>query len=839
MTTTAGHLAYAEGDPATVIDPGLTLADPDDANMVSARVAISAGFEPASDALGFSNQNGISGNYNAATGVLTLSGTASKADYRAALRSVTFHSSSSHPAASKTVGFRVNDGTSSSNTATKQIDSSSENPPVVTTSSGNTAYTEQAPATVIDSAVVVSDPDNANLASAQVSISAGRQSGDTLGFTDTPSVHGSYNAGTGVLTLTGSDTVANYQAALRSIIFTSTSDNPPASETVSFTVNDGTLDSNTATKGIAITPVDDAPVAVADGYSVNEETPLSVNAASGVLANDTDVDTAHGSLTAVLGTAPGHASSFTLNANGSFDYTPATNFNGSDSFTYHANDGFLDSNTVTVTITVSPVNHAPVLDITKNPVLTAENEDAGAPSGAVGTLVSDLVEIGGALDNVSDPDPGALTGIALSFVDTSNGSWFYSTDGGSSWHAVGPVADNSALLLAANANTRLYFEPAANFNGNLNSALTFHAWDRTSGSIGQSGVDVSGGHNGGSTAFSAASDSAALLINAVDDAPVAVADGYSVNEETPLSVNAASGVLANDTDVDTAHGSLTAVLGTAPGHASSFTLNANGSFDYTPATNFNGSDSFTYHANDGFLDSNTVTVTITVNPVNDAPVVTTSSGTTAYTENAAGVAVDASVLASDVDNTNLAHATVSISSGFETGDVLGYPALIGSITGTYHPLTGVLDLTGSDTVANYQLALASITFSETGDNPSTSRTVSFSVNDGALDSNTATKDIVITPVNDAPTVTTSVGSLSYAESDPPTVIDPGVTVSDPDSATMASATIQITGNHASPEDVLGFANTAHHHRLLQRAPPACWPSPAATRWPTTRPRCSR
>ncbi len=100
---------------------------------------------------------------------------------------------------------------------------------------------------------------------------------------------------------------------------------------------------------------------------------------------------------------------------------------------------------------------------------------------------------------------------------------------------------------------------------------------------------------------------------------------------------------------------------------------------------------------------------------------------------------------------------MSISAGFEAGDVLAYPALIGSITGTYHPLTGVLDLTGSDTVANYQLALASITFSETGDNPSTSRTVSFSVNDGTLDSNTATKDIVITPVNDAPTVTTSVG----------------------------------------------------------------------------------
>jgi hypothetical protein len=808
VTTSAGVVNYVEGDPDTPIDTGLTLTDPDSANMAGARVAITAGLEPATDHLGFSNQHGISGNYDAASGVLTLSGTASKADYRTALRSVTFRSTSSNPAASKTVGFTVNDGSLNSNTATRDIAiGPSDNPPTVTTSSGSTAYTEQAPATVVDSGVTVGDPDSANLQSATVSISAGFQAGDTLGFSNQNGISGTYHAGTGVLNLTGSASLANYQLALQSITFSETSDTPTPTRTISFTVNDGTLDSNTATKGIAITAVDDAPVAVADGYSTSEETPLSVNAATGVLANDTDVDTAHGSLTAALVTPPSHFSAFTLHANGSFDYTPATNFTGTDTFTYKANDGSLDSNTVTVTITVTEVNHAPVLDASKTPVLNAENEDPGAPSGAVGTPVSKLVDIGGPLNNVSDADAGAVTGIAVTAADTSSGSWSYSTDGGSTWHALGAVSGTSARLLAANASTRLYFLPTTDFNGSVSPALTFRAWDQTSGSNGQAGVDTSGANHGGSTAFSSATDTADLTINAVDDAPVAVPDGYSIPEDVGILVLVGVGVLANDTDIDTPHSSLTAVLVTPPSHATSFTLNADGSFDYTPVTNFNGTDTFTYKANDGSLDSNTVTVTITVNPVDDPPVVTTSSGSGSYTENAAGLTIDPAVTVTDIDSTNLTLATVSISGGFQAGDVLAYPAPIGSIASTYNPGTGVLTLSGSDTVANYQLALQSITFSETSDTPNPTRTISFTVNDGTLDSNTATKGIAITPVNDPPVVTTSTGAVSYSEGDPATAIDPGLSVTDPDSANLSGATIAITGNFASAEDVLGFVNT--------------------------------
>jgi hypothetical protein len=105
-------------------------------------------------------------------------------------------------------------------------------------------------------------------------------------------------------------------------------------------------------------------------------------------------------------------------------------------------------------------------------------------------------------------------------------------------------------------------------------------------------------------------------IVAVNAAPTAQPDNYSTNEDTPLSVPA-PGVLANDTDPD--NDPLTAVLGSSPQHAASFAFAANGSFSYTPDPNYNGPDSFTYHASDGTLSSNTVTVSIMVNSVNDAP----------------------------------------------------------------------------------------------------------------------------------------------------------------------------------------------------------------------------
>ena len=95
--------------------------------------------------------------------------------------------------------------------------------------------------------------------------------------------------------------------------------------------------------------------------------------------------------------------------------------------------------------------------------------------------------------------------------------------------------------------------------------------------------------------------------------PTAVADGYATNENTPLHVSA-PGVLGNDSDPNPGD-SITAVLVSGPSHASSFSLNSNGSFNYTPAPNFSGKDTFKYKARDSYnSNSSAATVTITVNP---------------------------------------------------------------------------------------------------------------------------------------------------------------------------------------------------------------------------------
>ncbi|MFL5493853.1 MAG: Ig-like domain-containing protein [Gemmatimonadales bacterium] len=120
----------------------------------------------------------------------------------------------------------------------------------------------------------------------------------------------------------------------------------------------------------------------------------------------------------------------------------------------------------------------------------------------------------------------------------------------------------------------------------------------------------------GSTDFAGSTSSA--ITQVVAAAPLAADDAYPVNEDASLSVDAGSGVLHNDTPSS----GVTAELVAGPSNQSSFTLNPDGSFDYTPVADFNGTDSFTYRTNDGSLTSNTATVTITVNPVNDAPAFT-------------------------------------------------------------------------------------------------------------------------------------------------------------------------------------------------------------------------
>ncbi len=195
VETESGSASYTEGGDAAEISPLLTVDDPDTANLTGATVSITTG-RLSGDTLSFDTQNGITGNYDSGTGVLTLSGPSSVENYQTALRSVRYSSTSNSPGTSRTVSFQVNDGEAAnnlSNTATRNISITEVNSaPEITTSTGTTSFTENDPAIEVDNALTVTDSDSSDLVGATVEITSGYAGGeDELLFTDQNGITGS------------------------------------------------------------------------------------------------------------------------------------------------------------------------------------------------------------------------------------------------------------------------------------------------------------------------------------------------------------------------------------------------------------------------------------------------------------------------------------------------------------------------------------------------------------------------------------------------------------------------------------------------------------------------
>jgi hypothetical protein len=536
VTATAGNLAYTENAAATAIDPGLTVTDSDSTNLTGATISITAGFVSAQDTLAFTNQLGITGTYNSGTGVLTLAGTTTVANYQTALRSVTYQNSSDNPTASRTITFSATDGFTigsatrgiaitavndapvntvpgpqSTNEDTAKVFSSgngnqisvadvdlganpikitlsstngkltlstisglsfttgdgtddalmvftgtlanvntalnglsftptldftgaaslqivsddqgstgtggaltdtdsvnitvnaANDPPVVTATAGNLPYTENAAATAIDPGLTVTDPDSTNLTGATVAITANFASGqDVLAFTNQLGITASYNSGTGVLTLTGTTTVANYQTALRSVTYQNSSDNPStATRTVTFTANDGTTTSS-ATRGIAVSAVNDAPVnTVPGGQGTAQNTPLVFSTVNSNAISVADVDAGTNTIQVTLTATNG-----TLTLSG----TSGLSFAFSDGNGTGAGDGTADA-TMTFRGTLANVNAAlngmsfnPTSGFTGTGSVAITSNDLGN-SGSGGPLTdTDSVSIQVGVTNISIAD---------------------------------------------------------------------------------------------------------------------------------------------------------------------------------------------------------------------------------------------------------------------------------------------------------------------------------------------------------------------------------------------------------------------------------------------------
>ncbi len=369
--------------------------------------------------------------------------------------------------------------------------------------------------------------------------------------------------------------------------------------------------------------------AVADTYFATEETVLTVGAAAGVRSNDTVTAPIDVRAELVAGPARGTLS---FNADGSFNYTPAANLSGPDSFTYRLRDGVGVTNTATVTINVANTNDAPVA---VNDTYTTAEDTALTVSAVAGqtalTMVSDAGDyIGqGQTYNLS-PTTGnfSVTGnanyLAVRYQNPNNSSDYWSLNFRSPF-------DNTPLA----AGTYLNAERAS---------------FRT---LGKPGLDVTGQHRGSNTLTG--QFTILQIETSTNGAITKFAADFEQHSEgrTPAlrgsirfnyAPGAGAGVLANDSDADRDPLTVTVVSGPAHGQLA---LNPNGTFTYTPEANYSGPDSFTYKANDGALDSNVAAVTLTVTPVNDAPVGVNDTATTAE-----DAAVNIDVLANDTDVEN-------------------------------------------------------------------------------------------------------------------------------------------------------------------------------------------
>jgi len=779
--------AFTEDGPAVVALPNLTVSDVDDARLASATVTVGGGFSAGEDVLDFTDQNGISGSWSGATGVLTLTGSASLADYQAALRSVRYRDVSEDPSTvTRGLTVEVDDGEASSNSATASVTVTAVNDlPAVTAGGGSPTYSEgDATGVVVDPAITVTDPDDAELAIATVTISAGFDGGgDELTFSDTSAVVGSWNGLTGVLTLAGPATAAEFQAALRTVGLRSTSADPaPGPRTVSFTVSDATGAGAAATTTVAFDLVDDAPtVATSAGQTVWAGADVALDAA--LTVSDPDSARLTGATVTVSGgyRAAEDELTFTDQAGiaGAWDALTGTLTLSGDApiadwqaalrtVAYRHNGALVDDATRTVTFAVENARRSagatkqlvfgdpPAIDLPSGGLAYTENDPATAIDGAL---------------TVTDPDGGELTGatVALTSGFAAGEDQLSATTSGTAITA----SYSAGTLTLSGSDTLAHYQQV------LRTVAYRNASDDPATAPRTAELTVTDG-------LLSAADSTTVTVTAVNDAPVVTTSGgtadYTEDDTAWVAVDPAVSV----TDVD--DGQLTGATvrvtaNLAPGEdlltftpdgeiagayvAETGTLTLSGTATvaayqaalrtvrYANADTLDPSTAVrtvSITVTDGTTASAAATRDVTVRAVDDAPVVS-STDSLDYREDDAPTAIVPTLTVTDGDSAQLVGARVEVSANFRAAEDMVTFVNQNGITGSYNAATGRLTLTGSATVAQYQAALRSVTYSNSSQDPSEAeRSVTITVDDGELESDAVVRPITVRAVNDAPVV---------------------------------------------------------------------------------------
>jgi VCBS repeat-containing protein len=510
------------------------------------------------------------------------------------------------------------------------------------------------------------------------------------------------------------------------------------------TISDGQGGISTATVNVGVTAVNDAPVANNDSLSTTEDTAVTYTAAQ-LVGNDTDIDSTNLTIASVTA---GSGGSVVLNADGTVTFTPNANFNGTADFTYTVTDGVLTSEPATVTVAVSPVNDAPVasadsattaedtpviIDVLANdtdvdgPALSIKSATVDPAQGSVsivdgklvftpasnfaGSATITYVSTDGSADSV--PTAVTVTVTPVNDTPTANNDSLTAVEDTAVTYAAAQLLgndtdiDSTNLKIASvtagnggsvvlNANGTVTFTPNANFTGTADFTYTV-----TDGELSSAPATVT------------------VAVSPVNDAPVAANQAKTTAEDTPVTGK----VVASDVDGDT----LSYAVQSGAAHGTLALNTTTGDYTYTPAANYNGTDSFTVRVSDGkggFVDS---IVNVTITPVNDAPVVTSDNATIPEDTVATG-----NVLSNDSDVEGSALTVTQF-----------------SINGTTYAAGSVADITGVGTVTIQ--TNGDYTFTPVANWSGSAPSVVYTATDGS-DASTGLLALKVTPVADVPTL---------------------------------------------------------------------------------------
>ncbi|MBE4038848.1 tandem-95 repeat protein, partial [Vibrio parahaemolyticus] len=549
-------------------------------------------------------------------------------------------------------------------------------------------------------------------------------------------------------------------------------DNYYGADSFTYIVTSGGVSEST-TVSVDVTPVNDAPVAKDDTAITDEDTPVTID----VLPNDTDID---GDKLSIQSASVPETQGKVEIVDGKLVFTPAENFHGDAEITYTITDGAL-TDQATVNVTVNAVNDTPVVESSIADQTLAE--DFTPYTIDLNTAFSDVDNVDGELtfsvSGNSNIQVAIVNGIAT-FTPTAdwNGSealTFTATDpSGESISqtvnfTVAPVADIVADKTTVVEDTPTIIKVLGNdtFEGddkvvsldtnngpangtvsvNPDGSVTYTPNDNYHGTDSFTYIVTSGGVSESTTVR--------VDVTPVNDAPVAKDDIATTQEDTAVTID----VLPNDTDVD--GDKLSIESASVPKEQGTVEV-VNGKLVFTPAENFNGDAEITYTVTDGQL-TDEAKVTVTVNPVNDAPTIKVDA-VESITED--GVNTDTVVATLTVRDTDTPEDQLTVSLENNSN---GYFVLVGNDV--------KLTQAGVDAVNNDELNLKDLT-------------ISASVSDGVNPTASDSDSLVVNRVNDAPTVENAIADQVLSEDFDAYTIDLNEVFKDSDS----SLEFSVSGN---------------------------------------------